>query len=142
MPKKIIRSYYELIQLETYEERFEYLKLSGIIGEETFGSRRNLNQILYQTDRWKDETRPKIIIRDNGCDLGIPGKQIFGRVIVHHINPITIDDILNDDPKVFDPRNLITVAHMTHEAIHYGDEKLLMKDLVERHVNDTCPWKH
>lgn len=135
------RKYSELILLETYEERFDYLNLSGIIGKETFGSRRNLNQILYQTDRWK-EVRRKVIIRDNGCDLGIKGREIYSRIIVHHMNPITIEDILTDDPKVFDLRNLITVAHITHEAIHYGDKNLLAKEPIERFKNDTCPWRH
>lgn len=139
--KKSIRSYSELANIPTFEERFEYLKLNGRVGETTFGSKRYLNQILYKTDRWLSR-RDDIIIRDKGCDLGIPGREIKGRILVHHIDPITIDDVLNDDPKVFDPDNLITSSHMTHEAIHYGDESLLIKDPVERTKNDTCPWRH
>lgn len=135
-----IRTYSELVLLPTFEERFEYLKLDGCVGESTFGSKRYLNQILYKTNRWLS-LRDKIIIRDNGCDLGIPGREIFGRILVHHIDPITIDDILNENPKVFDPDNLIAVSHITHEAIHYGSADLLMRDPVERRANDTCPWK-
>lgn len=135
-----IRTYSELILLPTFEERFEYLKLDGYVGEETFGSRRYLNQILYKTREWLS-IRDKVILRDDGCDLGIPGREIFGRILVHHIEPITIEDILNRHPKVFDLNNLICVAHMTHEAIHYGSADLLMKDPVIRTQNDTCPWR-
>ena len=140
---KIDRSYSELMGFDTFEERYEYLKLNGRVGEQTFGSKRYLNQILYKTDRWLS-VRDRIIVRDSACDLAIPGRDIRrpSRVLVHHINPITVEDVLNNDPKVFDPDNLITVSHMTHEAIHYGNADLLMKDPIERRPNDTCPWKH
>ena len=139
----IIKTYSELITIPTFEGRFEYLRLNGQVGEVTFGSKRYLNQILYKTDKWLS-TRDKIIIRDNGCDLGIQDREIKRplKVLVHHINPITIEDVLNGDPKVFDPENLITIMHMTHEAVHYGNEDLLIKDPVERFKNDTCPWRH
>lgn len=136
----IIRTYSELIQIPTFEERFEYLKLNGSVGENTFGSKRYLNQILYKTPKWLS-LRDKIIIRDCGCDLGIEGRVINGRVLVHHMNPITIDDVINNDPKVFDPEFLITIGHITHEAVHYGNEDLLIKDPIERTPYDTCLWK-
>lgn len=135
-----IRTYSELVLLQTFKERFEYLKLDGYVGEATFGSKRYLNQILYKTQRWLS-LRDKIILRDEGCDLGVTGREIFGRILVHHIEPITIDDILNENSKVFDPDNLIVVSHITHEAIHYGSADLLMKDPIERQANDTCPWR-
>lgn len=133
------KTYLELCQLSTFEERFEYLKLDGIVGDWTFGSRRYLNQMLYKSAEWK-ELRDKVIIRDNGCDLGIQDRTIFGKVLIHHINPITIEDVLNRNPIVFDLNNLICVSHMTHQAIHYGDSNLLMKDPIQRTKNDTCPW--
>ena len=98
-----------------------------------------LNQMLYKSAEWK-ELRDKVIIRDNGCDLGIQDRTIFGKVLIHHINPITIEDVLNRNPIVFDLNNLICVSHMTHQAIHYGDSNLLMKDPIQRMKNDTCPW--
>lgn len=125
----------------TFIERFEYLNLSGRVGEVTFGGKRYLNQILYTTDRWK-AIRRKIIIRDNGCDLGILDRELFSRITVHHMNPITIDDVLSGNPKVFDPENLITSSDNTHKAIHYGNESLLIKEPTIRHEYDTCPWKH
>ena len=135
------KSYRELIKIPTFEERFEYLKIGAGVGESTFGSKRYLNQILYKTDEWLS-VRDKIIVRDKGCDLGIADREIIGgRILVHHINPIAIEDILNRDPKVFDPNNLITIAHMTHEAVHYGNEDLLIKDPIERRPNDTCLWR-
>lgn len=137
----IIKTYSELITIPTFEERFEYLKLNGRVGENTFGSKRYLNQILYKTDRWLSR-RDDIIIRDSGCDLGMLDREIVGRVLVHHIDPITIEDVLNNHPKVFDPDNLITISHMTHEAVHYGDASLLIKDPIVRQRNDTCPWRH
>lgn len=136
----IIRTYSDLIKLETFEERYQYLDLKGKVGEPTFGSKRYLNQILYKTDKWL-ALRDRIIVRDNGCDLGVPGRKIYGRVLVHHINPITIEDVLNENPRVFDPDNLITTSHLTHEAIHYGNEDLLIKDPIVRFKNDTCPWR-
>lgn len=137
----IIKTYSELILLPTFIERFEYLNLVGRVGEETFGGKRYLNQILYMTDRWKKRRRD-IIIRDNGCDLGILDREIISRLTVHHINPITIDDVLSGNPKVFDPENLITSSDITHKAIHYGDDTLLIKEPIIRREYDTCPWKH
>lgn len=136
----IIKTYSELSKLETYKERYQYLKLDGIVGEETFGFDRYLNQILYQSDEWK-RCRRDIIIRDNGCDLGCEGFEVHGRILIHHINPITVDDIVNRNPKVFDQENLILTSHNTHQAIHYGNEDLLIRAPVERSKNDTCPWR-
>ena len=134
------KSYSELIRLPTFDERFEYLKISGIVGEETFGRDRYLNQALYHSNDWK-RTKRKIIIRDNGCDLGCTGYDIIGNILIHHINPITMEDILEIDPKIFDLDNLICVSLDTHNAIHYG--MYIPKPIVtERHKNDTCPWKH
>ena len=136
-----IRTYSELITLPTYLERFNYLKLSGQVGVDTFGFDRHLNQKLYQrSQRWRD-VRDRVIIRDNGCDLGVEGYEIYGKIIVHHMNPITIDDILNDRDWIYDPEFLICTVHNTHNAIHYGDEDLLVKAPIERTPNDTCPWK-
>lgn len=136
----IIKTYSEMMQFETFEERFNYLKLSGRVGEDTFGYDRIFNQMLYKSPRWR-RVRDEIIIRDNGCDLGVEGRDIHGRVLIHHINPITLDDVLRESDSLFDPENLITVSHMTHNAIHYSDDSILIKDPVERRRNDTCPWK-
>ena len=138
--KNSIRTYSELITIPTFEERFEYLKLNGSVGLETFGHDRYLNQILYNSQEWR-RFRPEIIVRDNGCDLACEGYEIFGKILIHHINPITAKDILNRNPKVFDPENVITTVHNTHNAIHYGDENLLITAPIERSRNDTCPWK-
>lgn len=136
-----IRTYSELITLPTFKERFNYLKLDGFVGKETFGYDRYINQQLYQRNpRWK-KARDKVIIRDNGCDLGVDGYEIFGKIIVHHMNPITMDDILNDRDWIYDPEFLICTIHNTHNAIHYGDENLLMTAPIVRTKNDTCPWK-
>lgn len=136
-----IRTYSELITLPTFEERFNYLKLDGLVGQETFGYDRYLNQHLYQRNpRWK-KARDKVIIRDDGCDLGVEGYEIYGKIIVHHMNPITMDDIINDRDWIYDPEFLICTVHNTHNAIHYGDEKLLMTAPIVRTKNDTCPWK-
>lgn len=136
-----IKCYSELITLPTYIERFNYLKLGGRVGADTFGFDRHLNQNIYQHDpRWKD-ARDLVIIRDNGCDLGVEGYEIYGKIIVHHMNPITLDDILNNRDWIYDPEFLICTVHNTHNAIHYGDENLLMKAPVARTPNDTCPWK-
>lgn len=135
------RTYSELITLPTYKERYEYLKLEGRVGMDTFGFDRHLNQNLYQRNpRWK-KARDLVIIRDNGRDLGVEGYEIFGKIIVHHMNPITLDDILNDRDWIYDPEFLICTTHITHNAIHYGDEKLLITDPVVRKPNDTCPWR-
>ena len=138
--KNLIRTYSELITIPTFEERFEYLKLNGSVGLETFGHDQYLNQILYNSPEWR-RFRPEIIVRDNGCDLACEGYEIFGKILIHHINPITAQDILNRNPKVFDPENVITTVHNTHNAIHYGDKNLLITEPIERSRNDTCPWK-
>ena len=138
--KNSIRTYSELITIPTFEERFEYLKLNGSVGLETFGHDRYLNQILYNSPEWR-RFRPEIIVRDNGCDLACEGYEIFGKILIHHINPITAQDILNRNQKVFDPENVITTVHNTHNAIHYGDENLLITAPIERSRNDTCPWR-
>lgn len=141
MTTTIIRRYSELITIPTYIERFRYLKLEGRIGEDTFGFDRHINQMLYQRNpKWK-AARDEVIIRDNGCDLGIEGYEIHGKILVHHMNPITLDDILNDRDWIYDPEFLISTAHNTHNAIHYSDERLLTTDPVIRKPYDTCPWK-
>ena len=136
-----IRSYSELISIPTFKERYEYLRLFGKVGKETFGYDRYLNQVLYTSDEWR-RFRRDIIIRDNGRDLGCEGYELQSRIIVHHINPITVEDVLNRSRMVFDPDNVISVSHNTHQAIHYGDESLLPLLPVERSRYDTCPWKH
>lgn len=134
------KSYSELIRLPTFLERYRYLKIGGRIGEDTFGYDRYLNQTLYRSVEWK-RFRREIIVRDEGCDLGCEGYEIYRNILVHHINPITIDDVLNRDLKIFDPENVICVSHNTHNAIHYGGENLLITEPVIRKPNDTCPWK-
>lgn len=136
----IIRTYSELITLSTFEERFNYLKLSGNVGKETFGFDRYLNQKFYKLPEWLS-VRDYVIVRDNGCDLGIDGREIYGRIIVHHINPITKEDILTKSKFLFDPENLISTMDSTHNAIHYSDENLLLAAPIERRRNDTCPWR-
>lgn len=136
-----IKRYSELSTIHTYEERFKYLQLKGAVGNDTFGYDRYLNQILYNSPEWK-RLRNQIIIRDNGRDLGCEGYEIYGRILIHHMNPITVEDIVSRDPIVFDPENLICVSHNTHNAIHYGDENLLIMAPIERTKNDTCPWRH
>ena len=136
-----IRSYSELSKLKTFEERFEYLKLSGEVCKETFGSDRYLNQVLYKSPEWR-AIRDQVIVRDNGCDLGINGHEVYkGGVIIHHMNPVTIDDILQHSDSLFDPEYLITTRLSTHNAIHYGNERTAPVGIVERTMNDTCPWK-
>ncbi len=136
----IVKSYSELIALPTFIERYRYLRLGGRVGEETFGFDRWLNQRFYKDPEWLS-ARDKVIIRDNGCDLGMEGHQIYGKILVHHINPITKEDILRRDRCLFDPENLICTIKNTHDAIHYGDESLLIVAPVARSRNDTCPWK-
>lgn len=136
----MIRSYSELITIPTFEERYKYLKLGGVVGKETFGVNRYLNQAFYLSDDWQD-TRRDIIIRDEGNDLACVGFEIYGHIMVHHINPITYDDILKRRPIIFDPDNLITTRLKTHNAIHYGNEKILDVRPIERTRNDTCPWR-
>lgn len=136
----IYKTYSELIKLETFEERFSYLSLSGIVGETTFGGHRYLNQILYQTDDWK-ATRREIIYRDEGSDLAHKDYPISGSIYIHHINPITIDDILERRPCVLDLENLISTSFKTHNAIHYGSAELIPRGPVKRTKNDTCLWR-
>lgn len=126
--------------MPTFEERFEYLKIGGRIGEQTFGSDRYYNQRFYRSSEWK-RVRNEIILRDNGCDLGCPDRPIPGKIIIHHLNPIIIDDIDLGSEYLLNPDYLICVSHNTHNALHYGDKSLLPKDLVERRPYDTCPWK-
>lgn len=138
---KNIRNYSELSKLKTFRERYEYLKLGGTVGEDTFGFDRYLNQIFYTSKEWK-QIRNFVITRDNGCDLGIPDHKIIDDLIlVHHMNPITKDDIINKSEVLLNPEYLITTVKSTHDAIHYGDESLLVEDYIERSKNDTCPWK-
>lgn len=135
-----IKTYSELITIPTFIERYRYLRLGGRVSEETFGFDRYLNQIFYKDSKWL-ATRDRVIIRDNGCDLAMPDREIKSRILVHHINPITKEDILRRDPKLFDLENLICTIKNTHDAIHYGDESLLFIEPIERHRNDTCPWR-
>lgn len=141
MKMKNIKTYSELITIPTFEERFEYLKLDGQVGVETFGFNRYLNQAFYKSDEWLS-IRDYVITRDNGCDLGMEDYEIYGRILIHHINPITKDDIIQRSRILLDPENLITTVKRTHDAIHYGDSNLLMKAPIERRKNDTCPWRH
>ena len=135
------KTYEALSRLETFRERFEYLKLEGIVGEQTFGRARPLNQLFYRSRRWLD-VRDKVILRDGACDLGVPGREIRKYLVVHHINPVTETQIRNDSPVLYDMNNLICVSSATHNAIHYGDFSLVDQPLYkERKPNDTCPWK-
>ena len=136
-----IRTYSELITIPTFEERFEYLQLKGSVGKDTFGYDRYLNQVLYRSHEWK-RLRNQIIIRDGGCDLACNGYDVYGKVLIHHLNPITVEDVLARSRKVFDPDNLVCVSHNTHNAIHYGDVDLLVTGPIIRTKNDTCPWRH
>ena len=135
-----IRTYSELITLPTFTERYNYLKLSGSVGIETFGFDRYLNQTLYRSPEWK-RFRRDMIIRDNGLDLACEGYEIVGKILLHHIDPLTVEDVLRRDPKIFDPENVICTSLNTHNAIHYGDESLLVTEPIIRTKNDTCPWK-
>lgn len=152
MMSKSIKTYSELITIPTFKERFKYLQLDGQVGKETFGYDRYLNQILYNSQDWR-RFRNDIIIRDNACDLAhedheIPSwkdkhGQIRGpKILIHHINPIVIDDIMEHNPIIFDPENVITTTLLTHNAIHYSNENILSKEPNERSQNDTCPWRH
>lgn len=137
---RTIRTYSELMRLPTFEERFRYLKLDGLVGKDTFGFDRYLNQEFYRSKEWK-EVRDFVIVRDNGCDLGMDGYEIVGRIYIHHMNPITVNDIVHSSDFLLNPDYLICVSHNTHNAVHYGDEDLLVTAPVERRKNDTCPWK-
>ena len=136
-----IRTYSELIQLPTFEERFDYLRLGGVVGKDTFGFDRYLNQQFYRSSEWK-RIRNQVIVRDNGCDLGIDECEIHGRVLIHHMNPISIEDLQHMSDLLMNPEYLICVSHRTHNAIHYGDESLIVTTPIERSQNDTCPWRH
>ena len=141
MSKMSIKTYSELSKLTTFEERYNYLRLRGFVGKETFGFDRYLNQVFYKSSKWRS-IRDFVIVRDNGCDLGIEGREIHGRIIIHHMNPITIQDITQQTDFLLDPEFLISTIHETHNAIHYGDMNLLIREPVERQRNDTCPWRH
>lgn len=135
------RNYQELSQLSTFEERFRYLKLNGSVGNDTFGFDRYINQQFYKSKEWKD-IRDKVIIRDGACDLGIEGHEIYDKIYIHHMNPLTLQDIEECTDNLMNPDNLICVSLETHNAIHYGDESILNKyKIIERKPNDECPWK-
>lgn len=135
----MIRSYSEVRRLETLKERFHYLKLRGRVGEATFGFDRYLNQAFYRSTQWK-QVRDQVIVRDNGCDLGVLGYEIHEGIYIHHLNPMTVAQIESGDDRILDLDNLIAVSHRTHNAIHYGDESLLPRPLVERCPGDTQLW--
>jgi hypothetical protein len=134
-----IRSYHELLNHETFEDRFEYLRLDGVVGDATFGSKRHINQSFYTSREWKG-VRDLVVVRDNGCDLGVYGYEINGALVIHHINPIGVDDIVHGHEWVLDPNNLITTTKATHNAIHYGDSSLLRVPYQERSAGDTRLW--
>lgn len=136
----VLRKYSELRRFLTFKERYEYLRIGGLVGESTFGFERFLNQALYNSQRWR-LLRNEIIIRDNGCDLGIEGRDIYDKIIIHHMNPLTREQMKEPDESMFDPEYLICVSPRTHNAIHYGDASLLQQDYIPRRPNDTCPWK-
>lgn len=136
-----MRTYSELVLLPTFKERFEYLKLSSVVGKDTFGFDRYLNQQFYRTSVWK-KVRDAVIIRDNGCDLGVEGYEIYDRILIHHMNPITADDIIKHSDWILDPNQLICTSFRTHNAIHYGDISIIDKQPTIRKPNDTCPWRH
>ena len=136
-----IRTYSELIMLQTFKERYKYLRLGGTVGEDTFGFDRYLNQAFYKSREWLD-VRDYVIVRDHGCDVGLEGYEIHGKIIVHHMNPILKSDILERNKFLLDPEYLISTVKRTHDAIHYGDDSLLLDAPIERTKNDTCPWRH
>ena len=135
-----VRTYSELIKIPTFEERYEYLRLGGKIGEETFGFDRYLNQMFYRSKEWRS-IRDYVITRDNGCDLAMEGREVYSRILIHHMNPIAADDILQRSEYLLNPEYLISTIKRTHDAIHYGDRSLLIVAPIERTKNDTCPWK-
>lgn len=136
-----IKTYSELSQISTFEGRYNYLKLFGKVGDETFGFDRLINQMFYKSVEWK-RVRDFIIVRDNGCDLGIDGHEIYDKILIHHMNPISIEDIKSHSSSLFDTNYLISTSQMTHNAIHYGNDNLLSKPIIERKKNDTCLWAH
>lgn len=136
----LIKTYSELIKLKTFEERYKYLQLGGAVGKDTFGYDRYLNQQFYKTTEWR-RLRDELIVRDNGCDLAMSGYELYGRIYLHHMNPVSKDDVLNRTEYLTNPEYLICTSFNTHNAIHYGDESLLVTVPIERSANDTCPWK-
>ena len=137
----MIKKYSELIRIPSFEERYQYLKLSGSVGAETFGADRLLNQIFYTSPEWK-QLRQKIIVRDNGCDLAHIDRPIRTKIYIHHINPITVEEVMNRDPVLFDEENLVCTTFTTHQAIHYGDQSQLIPSApLERTPNDQSPWR-
>lgn len=141
--KMIIRTYSELVTIPTFEERYRYLRLGGRVGEETFGFDRYLNQMFYQSKEWQD-IRDHVIARDMGCDLAMVGREVPEgvKILVHHMNPVLVRDIVSRSKYLLDPEYLISTIKRTHDAIHYGDESFLLTEFVERKENDTCPWRH
>lgn len=137
---KKIRTYSELSRLKSFKDRYMYLKLGGVVGDETFGFDRFVNQIFYKSKEWK-AIRDYVIVRDGGRDLGVSGHEVYGKILIHHMNPISQKDIEDRSKFLLDPEYLITTMHDTHNAIHYGDEKLLPVAPVVRRKNDTCPWR-
>lgn len=135
----IVRAYSELIKLSTFEERFEYLRLNGEVGRSTFGFDRYINQEFYTSHLWK-AVRERVILRDNGCDLGVSGYEIHHSILIHHVNPMDVDDILHGEEWIFDPEFLITTTKRTHNALHYGDDRMLPKVVTSRNPNDTKLW--
>lgn len=134
------KTYSELLTFLTFEERFRYLSLDGIVGDMTFGGHRIANQRFYRSVEWK-RIRNQVILRDNGCDLGILDRPISGTILIHHMNPIKMDDFRNMTQFLIDPEYLICVSHQTHNALHYGNEEGIVKDYIPRRPNDTCPWR-
>lgn len=139
--KTNIRTYSELITLPTFEERYEYLRLGGTVGKDTFGFDRYLNQAFYKSKEWLD-VRDYVVTRDHGCDLGVEGYEIYDRILIHHINPIEKMDIIQRTDFLLNPEYLISTRKKTHDAIHYGDHNMLIETTITRVKNDTCPWKH
>jgi hypothetical protein len=137
---KTIKTYSEVAKLDSFEARFRYLALDGIVGDQTFGHQRFTNQAFYRSQQWRN-VRNLVMVRDDSCDLGVPGRVIHGNVYIHHINPLTPDDLRYGRPCLLDPENLITVSHDTHNAIHFGDESQLRQDPVERRPGDHLPWR-
>lgn len=135
-----IKTYSELILLDTFEARYQYLRLNGKVGEETFGFDRFMNQMFYRTIGWRS-LRDRIIVRDNGCDLAMEGYEILGKIMIHHMNPISLSDIQRNSEFLMNPDYLISTVLSTHNAIHYGDESLLIQVPAKRSKNDTCPWR-
>ena len=138
---KKIKSYSDLIVLKTFEERFKYLEIGGQIGIDTFGFNRYLNQNFYRSYKWL-KVRDQVILRDNGMDLGVDGYPVNGKIVIHHINPITVEDVVEQNPDIFNLDYLISCSHATHNALHYGNEEYLSRfQVIERKPNDTCPWR-